>query len=119
MLTANNFQANSDYTVIHLMLHMITVLFSNTQYIKYFPYFTRDIFYTALEIWTGTKTRNSVYCKLPAIVDLTASKGWNKWTSKASPTLGCSIEILQCEGRLTWPKRAHAQSQYWAVKTDP
>ena len=59
------------------------------------------------------------------------------WASEASPTLGCSIEILRdiyvsvsrsvgqyvcrvqkCVGRIMWPKHAHAQSQIWAVKTD-
>ena len=63
------------------------------------------------------------------------------WTSEASPTLGCSIEILcdiylyvcryvcmsvclqkkrmpKCVGRITWPKHAHAQNQFGAVKTD-
>ena len=49
------------------------------------------------------------------------------WASEASPTLGCSIEILRdiimcIVGR--GPKSvggmtcAHAQSQYWAVKSD-
>ena len=48
------------------------------------------------------------------------------WASEASPTLGCSIEIsrdicryvcrvLKCVGRITC---THAQSQFWAVKTD-
>ena len=53
------------------------------------------------------------------------------WASEASPTLGCSIEISHdiyvgmyvCRGPksvggITWAKRAHAQSQYWAVKSD-
>ena len=55
------------------------------------------------------------------------------WASEASPTLGCSIEISRdiyiyicryvCRGPKsvggnTWAKRAHAQSQYWAVKSD-
>ena len=57
------------------------------------------------------------------------------WASEASPTLGCSIEISRdicicrsvgryvCRGPksvggITWAKRAHAQSQYWAVKSD-
>ena len=53
------------------------------------------------------------------------------WVSEASPTLGCSIEISRdiyiCAcvccgpksiGGTTWAKRAHAQSQYWAVKSD-
>ena len=52
------------------------------------------------------------------------------WASEASPTLGCSIEISRdicryvCRswsksvGGNTWAKRAHAQSQYWAVKSD-
>ena len=55
------------------------------------------------------------------------------WASEASPTLGCSIEILRdiyiyvcvsvicqinCIGGITWIKNAHAQSQYWAVKSD-
>ena len=64
-----------------------------------------------------------------------------KWVSEANPILGCSIEIShdiyicqyvcrfvygkpiqkimpKCVGRITWPKHAHAQSQFWAVKTD-
>ena len=56
------------------------------------------------------------------------------WASEASPTLGCSIEtsrdilyiyvglyvhhMPKCVGRITLPKHAHAQSQFWAVKTD-
>ena len=55
------------------------------------------------------------------------------WASEASPTLGCSIEISHdiyiyvcacvCRGPksvggIMWAKRAHAQSQYWAVKSD-
>ena len=52
------------------------------------------------------------------------------WASEANPTLGCSIEISRdiyicvCllwakkRRRNTWAKRAHAQSQYWAVKSD-
>ena len=53
------------------------------------------------------------------------------WASEASPTLGCSIEISRgmsvgmyvCRGPKsvggnTWAKRAHAQSQYCAVKSD-
>ena len=57
------------------------------------------------------------------------------WVSEASPTLGCSIErfrmiyICMCVGLyvyrmpkyiggITWPKHAHAQSKFWAVKTD-
>ena len=52
------------------------------------------------------------------------------WASEASPTLGCSIEIsrdiyIMCVcrgpksiGGITLAKRAHAQSQYWAVKSD-
>ena len=53
---------------------------------------------------------------------------YNYWASEASPTLGCSIEIprdiyicryvchvLKCVGGITY---AHAQSQFWAVKTD-
>ena len=55
------------------------------------------------------------------------------WASEASPTLGCSIEIsrdilLLCRYVcLSWSKkrrrkyvakRVHAQSQYWAVKSD-
>ena len=55
------------------------------------------------------------------------------WASEASPTLGCSIEISRdiyiyvgmyvCRGPKsvggnTWAKRAHAQGQYWAVKSD-
>ena len=63
----------------------------------------------------------------------------NNWASEASPTLGCSIEISRdiyiyiyiyiyvgmyvCRGPKsvggnTWAKHAHAQSQYWAVKSD-
>ena len=61
----------------------------------------------------------------------------NNWASEASPTLGCSIEISRdiyiyvgmyvgmyvCRGPKsvggnTWAKRAHAQGQYWAVKSD-
>ena len=53
--------------------------------------------------------------------------------SEASPTLGCSIEIsrdiyiyvcvsvvcqINCVGGITWIKHAHAQSQFWAVKSD-
>ena len=55
----------------------------------------------------------------------------HNWASEASPTLGCSIEISRdiCRyvcmsvvvqksvGGITWAKRAHAQSQYWAVKS--
>ena len=58
----------------------------------------------------------------------------NNWASEASPTL-CSIEISHgmsvgmyvcmyvCRGPKsvggnTWAKRAHAQSPYWAVKSD-
>ena len=57
------------------------------------------------------------------------------WVSKASLTLGCSIKILRdiylyvamyvglstkirmpkCVGGITWPKHAHAQSQFCAV----
>ena len=49
------------------------------------------------------------------------------WASEASPTLGCSIEISRdiymsvclscpkCVGGITF---AHAQSQFWAVKSD-
>ena len=52
------------------------------------------------------------------------------WASEARPTLGCSIEISRdiypfvclrmpkCVGRITWPKHAHAQSQFGVVKTD-
>ena len=54
------------------------------------------------------------------------------WASEASPTLGCSIEIsrdicmyIMCVcrgpksvGGITWAKRAHAQSQFWAVKSN-
>ena len=58
---------------------------------------------------------------------------WVYWASEASPTLGCSIEISRdiymyvymcvCRGPksvggITWAKHAHAQSQYWAVKSD-
>ena len=59
------------------------------------------------------------------------AKRHNNWASEASPTLGCSIEISRdiiicryvCRGPKsvggnTWAKRAHAQSQYWAVKSD-
>ena len=68
-------------------------------------------------------------------------QGWCaifNWASEASPTLGCSIEISRdiymsvgrsvgryvcrgpkCVGGITWAKRAHAQSQFWAVKSDP
>ena len=63
------------------------------------------------------------------------SSGANNWASEASPTLGCSIEISRyiyiymyvgmyvCRrpksvGGNTWAKRAHAQSQYCAVKSD-
>ena len=54
----------------------------------------------------------------------------NNWASEASPTLGCSIEISRdilcacvCHGPKsvggnTWAKHVHAQSQYWAVKSD-
>ena len=55
----------------------------------------------------------------------------SSWASEASPTLGCSIEIsrdiyicvsvvcqINCVGGITWIKHAHAQSQYWAVKSD-
>ena len=57
----------------------------------------------------------------------------HNWASEASPTLGCSIEISRdiymyvymcvCRGPksvggITWAKRVHAQSQYWAVKSD-
>ena len=57
----------------------------------------------------------------------------SSWASEASPTPGCSIEISRdiymsvgryvCRGPksvggITWAKRAHAQSQYWAVKSD-
>ena len=27
--------------------------------------------------------------------------------------------MSKCLGRITWPKHAHAQSQFWAVKIDP
>ena len=62
---------------------------------------------------------------------------FSNWASEASPTLGCSIEISRdiymyvgryvcmyvCRGPksvggITWAKRAHAQSQYCAVKSD-
>ena len=59
------------------------------------------------------------------------SGGSGNWASEASPTLGCSIEIscgmsigmYVCRGPKsvggnTWAKRAHAQGQYWAVKSD-
>ena len=53
------------------------------------------------------------------------------WAREASPTLGCSIEISRdiyiyvgmsvvvqkSVGGITWAKRAHAQSQSWAVKS--
>ena len=68
--------------------------------------------------------------KIVAIVNLTLIFKYN-WASEASPTLGCSIEISSgmsvgmyvCRGPKsvggnTWAKRAHAQSQYWAVKSD-
>ena len=58
----------------------------------------------------------------------------NNWASEACPTLGCSIEISRdiymsvgrsvclswskSVGGITWAKRAHAQSQFWAVKSD-
>ena len=54
----------------------------------------------------------------------------SNWPSEASPTLRCSIEISRdiypfvclrmpkCVGGITWPKHAHAQSQFVAVKTD-
>ena len=54
--------------------------------------------------------------------------------AKRAPHLGCSIEISRdiyimsvcmyvyrgpkSVGGITWAKRAHAQSQYWAVKSD-
>ena len=57
----------------------------------------------------------------------------SNWASEASPTLGCSIEIsrdiymyiyicvclsyVKSRG-ITCIKHAHAQSQYWAVKSD-
>ena len=58
----------------------------------------------------------------------------DNWASEASPTLGCSIEISRdiylyiiyvgmsvvvqkSVGGITWARRAHAQSQYWAVKS--
>ena len=47
------------------------------------------------------------------------------WASETSPTLGCSIEIshdvhIICRHVCHGPKclGAHAQSQFWAVKTD-
>ena len=55
------------------------------------------------------------------------------WASEASPTLGCSIKmsrdiyryIIMCVccgpkrvGGITWSKCAHAQSQYWVVRSD-
>ena len=56
---------------------------------------------------------------------------FSSWASEASPTLGCSIEISRdiyiymcvCRGPksvggITWAKHAHAQSHYWAVKSD-
>ena len=54
-------------------------------------------------------------------------KGHVNWASEVSPTLGCSIKIsrdiycryvcrvLKCLGGITY---VHAQSQFWAVKTD-
>ena len=48
----------------------------------------------------------------------------HNWASEASPTRGCSIEILvcryvcrvlKCVGGITY---AHAQSHFWAVKTN-
>ena len=29
------------------------------------------------------------------------------------------IRIPKCVGGITWPKHAHAQSQFWAVKNQP
>ena len=59
---------------------------------------------------------------------------FSSWASEASPTLGCLIEtsrdilyiyiyIYVClsyvkSRGITWIKHAHAQSQYWAVKSD-
>ena len=62
-------------------------------------------------------------------IDVRNSTANDNWASEASPTLGCSIEISRdvCAcvccgpksvGGITWAKRAHAQSQYWAVKSD-
>ena len=33
-------------------------------------------------------------------------------------SVGMSVVSKKCVGGITWPKRAHAQSQIWAVKTD-
>ena len=64
-------------------------------------------------------------------VQLLGSRKLHYWASEASPTLGCSIEISRdiyvymcvCRGPksvggITWAKHAHAQSHYWAVKSD-
>ena len=73
------------------------------------------------------------------IINSSPFRGHCYWASEASPTLGCSIEISRdiymsvgrSVGRsvcLSWSKkrrrnyvgqRAHAQSQFWAVKSDP
>ena len=65
--------------------------------------------------------------------DRTFISEFTDWASEASPTLGCSIKISHdiymyvymcvCRGPksvggITWVKRTHAQSQYWAVKSD-
>ena len=58
----------------------------------------------------------------------------SSWVSEASPTLGCSIEILryiyvcrfvyktihmsECVGGITRPKHTHAQSQFWEWTCD-
>ena len=45
----------------------------------------------------------------------------NNWASEASPTLNiymCVCRGPKSVGGIMWPKRAHAQSQYWAVKSD-
>ena len=70
---------------------------------------------------------DNVVCIMEELSEIVGSS----WASEASPTLGCSIEISRdiymyvcvCRGpksvgRKTWPKRTHAQSQYWAVKYD-
>ena len=32
--------------------------------------------------------------------------------------VGMSVVVQKSVGGITWAKRAHAQSQYWAVKSD-
>ena len=73
----------------------------------------------------------SSFCQGQPFLASTISINFHCWASEASPTLGCSIEISRgmsvgmyvCRGPKsvggnTWAKRAHAQSQYWAVKSD-